>query len=119
MKSNWFIRWLIILAIVVTGIIMANNAQAIEPFREFESPEAFAEWGLAQPLLMVSGQDFNTITEKNDCDKQAEYLQRRALTQGYLISQAIVNKNGYIANTYVANTKGFYHVGLLATIGNQ
>jgi hypothetical protein len=126
----WIIRWRIVLAVVAVGvaIIMANPPQAdgaVEPYREFASPEAFAEWGQAQPLLgewnltFINGGTTASYHIVADCDKQAEFLQRRALAQGYLVSQQIVNKNGYIANTYVANTRGQYHVGLITAIGND
>lgn len=129
-RSYQIIYWLMISAMVAVCVIITpsntitdasiiRNWSRVEPvFREFESLESFVEWGQAQPLLLVSGQDFNTITDKNDCDKQAEFLQRRALTSGYLVSQQIVSNNGYVANTYVVNTKGQYHVGLITAIGN-
>ena len=94
-------------------------------YREFELVEAFVEWGAQQPLLgkwTLTLTDNRTIADYGvnpDCDEQAEYLQRRALNDGYLVSQAIVNKNGYIANTYVAFVKGNYHVGIITAIGNQ
>ncbi len=85
-------------------------------YREFPTVETFIEWGAQQPLLGKSGQ-IGFVDP--DCDEQAEYPQRRALNDGYLVSQAIVNKNGYIANTYVAFVKGNYHTGLITAIGNQ
>lgn len=94
-------------------------------YREFPSVEAYQEWGTQQPLLgkwTVTFTDNKTIASYGvnpDCDEQAEYLQRRALNDGYLVSQAIVNKNGYIANTYVADVKGNYHTGLITAIGNN
>ncbi len=117
-------RILTIILLIIYGILcfvggyQYGNSRAVfasTDYREFPSVEAFQEWGQAQPLLGKSGQ-IGFIDP--DCDKQAEYLQRRALNEGYLVSQQIVNKNGYIANTYVAFTKDAYHMGLITTIGN-
>ncbi len=115
------------LACFIAGFQLGKSrVNASIDYREFESPEALAEWGAQQPLLYMwttentTGGGFRWTYKINpDCDEQAEYLQRRALNDGYLVSQAIVNKNGYIANTYVADVKGNYHVGLITAIGNQ
>ncbi len=104
---------------------LQSRVNASIDYREFPSVEAYQEWGAQQPLLgewtliLTDNRTTANYSVNPDCDKQAEYLQRRALNDGYLVSQAIVNKNGYIANTYVADTKGQYHVGLITAIGNQ
>ncbi len=102
-----------------------DRVNASIDYREFASPEVFAEWGAQQPLLgewTITREGNANVARYSivaDCDKQAEFLQLQGLRQGYFVSQQIVNKNGYIGNTYVANTKGQYHVGLITAIENQ
>ena len=78
--------------------------------RTFESVEEFKEWYLAQnfnPLLPSSAY---TV----DCDDYAEWLQRKALEQGYSVSIALI-KNGYYYGAKVSDVKEG-HAGNLVLI---
>lgn len=110
---------LVILLAAASFSFGSYHATSYTEYREFPSPETFAEWGKQQPILMVPGQGFNNFTDKNDCDRQAEFLQRRALANGYLVSLCQVTRDGRVFDTYVAFTKNHPHVGIWTAIGKS
>lgn len=79
--------------------------QSIYP-RLFESVEQFRAWYEDnKPGILI-----NADPKRNDCDDYAEYLQRRALRQGYLLSSQLV-EDGKLYGVKVSEDG--YHMGNL------
>jgi len=89
--------------------------------REFPSLEFFERWRDAKLLLYIEGRQYRLPTELyssvKDCDDVAETWQRRALEDGFLLSQQVI-RYGKLLGIKVSKTKEL-HMGCLAIIGND
>ena len=105
------------------------NAEAekkvTQQFREFEDLAELTEWLEKNrlPIRIIAGEDGRidlvnpTSTSQYDCDDYAEALQRKALEQGYLMSQQLII-NGKVYGVKVSEYTE-PHMGNLTTIGNN
>ena len=98
--------------------------KAFQEFREFKDLAELTEWlknnGL--PIRIIADEDGNIdllhrkSTSQYDCDDYAEALQRKALEQGFLMSQQLV-LNGQVYGRKVSEYTE-PHMGNLTVIGN-
>ena len=98
--------------------------KAFQEFREFKDLGELTEWlknnGL--PIRIIADEDGNIdllhrkSTSQYDCDDYAEALQRKALEQGFLMSQQLV-LNGQVYGRKVSEYTE-PHMGNLTVIGN-
>jgi len=108
---------------------MPVNAEAEknvpQQFREFEDLTELTEWLEKNrlPIRIIAGEDGRidlvnpTSTSQYDCDDHAEDLQRKALEQGYLMSQQLLI-NGQVYGVKVSEYTE-PHMGNLTVIGNN
>ena len=82
-------------------------------YKDWQSVEQFKEWYGSQHFttLMPNGGDLETA----DCDDYASWVARTALSDGYLVSLALVDGTGRIYETAIGKP---YHMGNLITVGN-
>lgn len=81
--------------------------------RNWESVEQFEQWYEDQHFTLLMTTPIYTV----DCDDYSEWVQRRALQQGYPVSEAIA-KNRLYAGVWVTKINGL-HAGNLVLIGND
>ena len=76
--------------------------------KDWQSVEEFLAWvkPLSYRVIKVIGRD-------TYCSDYAQDLQRRAWEQGYAVSLALVDKQGYVYNTYIGEPT---HMGNLVVI---
>jgi len=93
---------------IVEEVIKWRN---IHP-KQFESLEQFIEWYEDQGFTVLFPSGAYTV----DCDDYAELVQRKALEQGYAISQALTLNGNYYGTRVNENAGG--HVGNIVLIDN-
>jgi hypothetical protein len=94
------------------------------PLKEFASLEELKKWcdkNVALIIVLRAEGPTDLINPgtcvKTDCDDYAERLQRRAVNDGYIMSQQLV-QDGKIFGVPVTDING-YHVGNLTVVGND
>ncbi len=106
-------------------VYVETEKEAPQELREFESLMELNGWleknTLSKVLITNSSGKVDLVNRKStpqyDCDDYAENLQRRALEQGFLMSQQLL-EDGKIYGVKVSEaTEG--HMGNLTTIGND
>ena len=106
-------------------VIVEVDKNVPRKFREFEDLAELTGWleknGL--PIVLIANKDGRTdllnpkSTSQYDCDDYAEALQRKALGQGFLMSQQLIS-NGKIYGVKISkHTEP--HMGNLTVIGND
>jgi len=136
-KSKNKIVAALLIAILASGFCLGMmgiteapvNAEAekkvTQEFREFKDLAELTEWLEENrlPIRIIAGED-GTIdlvnpksTSQYDCDDYAEDLQKRALEQGFLMSQQLII-NGKIYGRKVSEYTE-PHMGNLTVIGND
>ncbi len=106
-------------------VIVEVENEVSRKFREFEDLAELTEWleKNSLPIRLIAGEDGRIdllnykSTSQYDCDDYAEALQRKALEQGFLMSQQLV-LNGQVYGVKVSKYTG-PHMGNLAVIGNN
>lgn len=98
--------------IITTGIVRADVT-----FREFSSIEDLQAWLQKQPLLLIADST-GYISLTDTCTYAADALQRKALTEGYLMSVQLV-QDGYLLGQKVVENKQGSHMGNLVIIGRN
>jgi len=96
-----------------------------QQFREFEDLAELTEWlkKNSLPIRLIAGEDGRidlvnpTSTSQYDCDDYAEDLQRKALEQGYLMSQQLIIEGKIYGRKVSEYTEP--HMGNLTAIGNN
>ncbi len=96
---------------VVEKIVTVNQTVFVTQnvtLKDWQSVEEFLAWvkPLSYRVIVVIGRD--TV-----CSDYAQDLQRRALEQGYAVSLALIDKQGYIYDVYIAEPS---HMGNLVVI---
>ena len=113
------------MGITEAPVIAEMEKNVPQKFREFKDLAELTEWleknGL--PIRLIADKDGRIdlvnpkSTSQYDCDDYAEDLQRKALEQGFLMSQQLII-NGKIYGVKVSeNTEP--HMGNLTVIGNN
>jgi len=96
----------------IIRIETVRETVVFKPLSEFPSKEALESWCQENiAVLMCDDPD------KADCDDYAEYLQRKAAEDGYLLSVCPV-MDGKVYGVKVTDVPGA-HMGNLAMIGNE
>lgn len=90
-------------------VIVYQNIRA----RNWESVEQFEQWYEDQHFTLLMTTPIYTV----DCDDYSEWVQRKAVQQGYSVSEAIA-KNRLYAGVWVTKINGL-HAGNLVLIGND
>lgn len=90
-------------------VITYKNIRA----RNWESVEQFEQWYEDQHFTLLMTTPIYTV----DCDDYSEWVQRKALQQGYPVSEAMA-KNRLYAGVWVTKIDGL-HAGNLVLIGND
>ena len=106
-------------------VIVETEKEVSRKFREFEDLAELIGWleNNSLPIQIIVGEDgrVNLVNAKStsqyDCDDYAEALQRKALEQGFLMSQQLI-LNGQIYGVKVSEYTE-PHMGNLTTIGNN
>ena len=106
-------------------IIVEVEKKVSRGFREFEDLAELTEWleKNSLPIVLIAGKDGRIdlinprSTSQYDCDDYAEALQRKALEQGFLMSQQLLIK-GQIYGVKVSEYTE-PHMGNLTVIGND
>lgn len=106
-------------------IIVEVEKKVPQKFREFEDLAELTEWleKNSLPIVLIAAKDGRIdllnpgSTSQYDCDDYAEALQRKALEQGYLMSQQLV-LNGKVYGVKVSEYTE-PHMGNLTVIGND
>lgn len=106
-------------------VIAEMEKNVPQKFREFKDLAELTEWleknGL--PIRLIAGEDGRIdlvnpkSTSQYDCDDYAEDLQKRALEQGFLMSQQLII-NGKLYGVKVSEYTE-PHMGNLTVIGND
>jgi hypothetical protein len=112
---------------VVTEVPVYIDKEVMVPrdFRVFDSAEELNEWLEAEclPVTLIAGSTGRIslssprTTAEYDCDDYAEELQKKALAQGYLMSQQLVY-NGRLFGVKVSEYTG-PHMGNLTMVGGD
>jgi len=106
-------------------VIVEVEKKSPQKFGEFEDLAELKGWlkENSLPIVLIAGKD-GTVdflnpksTGQYDCDDYAEDLQRKALEQGFLMSQQLI-LNGKIFGVKVSEITG-PHMGNLTVIGND
>lgn len=106
-------------------VIVEVEKKSPREFREFEDLTELKGWFEENtlPIVLIAGKDGSVdfhnskSTSQYDCDDYAEDLQRKALEQGFLMSQQLI-LNGKIFGVKVSKITG-PHMGNLTVIGND
>jgi hypothetical protein len=81
-----------------------------QALRDFSSVDELREWAKSHvAVLWLSGKEA-------DCDDYARHFQKLAAQDGYYLSLALTDQQGYLGTVKVKNG---YHMGNLAVIGNE
>ena len=106
-------------------VIVEVEKKVPQKFREFEDLAELTEWleKNSLPIVLIAAKDGRIdlinprSTSQYDCDDYAEALQRKALEQGFLMSQQLIIK-GQIYGVKVSEYTE-PHMGNLTVIGND
>lgn len=106
-------------------VIVEVEKKVTRKFREFEDLTELKGWLEENmlPIVLIAGKDGSVdflkpkSTSQYDCDDYAEDLQRKALEQGFLMSQQLI-LNGKIFGVKVSEITE-PHMGNLTVIGND
>jgi len=106
-------------------VIVEVEKEVSRKFREFEDLVELIGWlkENSLPIRLIAGEDGKIdlanpkLTSRYDCDDYAEALQRKALEQGFLMSQQLV-LNGQVYGVKVSKYTE-PHMGNLTVVGND
>jgi len=106
-------------------VIVEVEKKSSPKFREFEDLTELKGWleENALPIVLIAGKDGKVdfrnskSTSQYDCDDYAEDLQRKALEQGFLMSQHLILKGKIFGVKVTKITEP--HMGNLTIIGND